>query len=155
LPLAGDGQHSLPRLPVGQPAARSRLPGHLFRAIAIVAKPRARSAPAANCSLAAALAVVPADVRLGRREAAEWRCQLARLDCPHAPLRNPAAANAAGLVCAPSPTLVPESLLRGNVRYRTRSAVSHLSSAAPAIHRILGLHAPDARHLAHWQLHVL
>src|ERR1035441_35560 len=68
----------LSRLSMGQPAARSRISGDLFRAAAMAAACRAQNTAVTNFPLAAATAAVQAHVFVRLREAVERRSELAQ-----------------------------------------------------------------------------
>src|SRR5208283_4095060 len=103
---------------MGCAPAGNRTPCRVLRAAAIMAGPHARSATIPHDVVAAALAPLSADVRLGRRQARHARPDLAWPHGPDVPLRNPAVTNMDRLVRAPVSRVVPEILLRRPVRHR-------------------------------------
>src|ERR1035441_7951057 len=96
----------LSRLSMGQPAARSRISGDLFRAAAMAAARGTRNTAVTNFPLAAAVAALQAHVFVRLREAVERRSELAQPHRAHISLSNTAAADMAGLVCQSTATVV-------------------------------------------------
>src|SRR5262249_53732668 len=90
----------IPFLPVGQPPLGDRVPGDLFRASSANAT-LVPFASFAHHPLAAALAVVPPDVRIRMCQTAQRRSCLAQPDGAAVPLRNPTFANVDRVVCPP------------------------------------------------------
>src|SRR5271165_861078 len=81
------------------------------------ARARARSVrPPAPRALPDMVAALPPHVSLGAREANKRRPNVEAPDRAHLSLPNPAASNALGLVCAAASGVVPEGLLRRDVR---------------------------------------
>ena len=103
----------------------------LFVAPAPLAGPAARRGAAdAGRGLAAPLAVVPADGRVGRRQAFERRPHLGESHCADLPFRDAAAANPGRLVPAPRAGVAAQGPLREHHRHRAVRAAPDRSDRA-------------------------
>src|SRR5215472_4202329 len=98
---------------MGLPVARSRLPGDF---------PNTFLAPC----LAFPLAVVPADVRIRRRQTSEPRPHLGQSDRPQLPLPNAASPDRARLVRRAGSALAHETLHRLGILHRRDRAISDI-----------------------------
>ena len=76
--------------------------------------------------LALSLARLPLTVPIGRREAAVRATDLARPDGPRVPLLDPAAANAARVVCGATPVSGSRNRDRRDPHHRTSRRLPHL-----------------------------
>ena len=155
LSFAGDGRPGFSRFPMGQSVARSRLSRHFFRAAAIVAATFARSSAVANCSLAAATAVVQADVLIRLCETVERRSELAQSHRAHLSLPDPAAADVDWLVCRPIAPVVSKIFVLRHVRDRTGRAVPDFRAATNPVFRRRRHRVTANPDFAYRQLHVL
>ncbi len=114
-----------------------------------------RSAAVADDALAVALVVVSVDVRFRRGKARQRRPDLAQPDRADLSLRNAAAADLDWMVREPVAGLVPETVLRGDVRHRTRCAVPDFSAAPATDDRMRSADLPAIVHHRDRQLLLL
>src|SRR5208283_1418154 len=97
---------------MGQSSARSRIPRHFLRTVAMAAaKAFAGSAAATNRALFAVAAVVQGHVFFRLCKAVQRRPELAQSHCAHVSLSNPAAADVDCLVCQPTAVVVSKSVV--------------------------------------------
>src|SRR5437762_5284055 len=115
----------------------------------------ARVAALADVALAAALALVPADVPIGPDQTALRRSGVAQSDGADFSLRDTTTADLDRLVRAPTAAVVSKILLLRDLCHRGGRAVSVLRAAAAAIHRRCGHGVPPTAHRAHGKLQFL
>ena len=154
--FAGNDWPRFSRFSMGQSAARSRIPRHFLRAVAVAA-PKAFEGnfAATNRALVAVAAVVQARVFLRLRETVQRRPELAQSHRAHVSLSNPAAAHLDWLVCATTAAVVPENVLRRDVWHRAGRAVSDFRAAPAAVLRRRGDCLSPNPDPADRQLHLL
>src|SRR5689334_24350591 len=107
LPVDCHGRAGFYELPVGFPAAGSRLPGDLLRGLGSTPWQIALRGTLHRHDLAVPPANLPADVQFGRGQTDQSRSDMARSDRHDIPLLDTAAAFAAGLVCRAVASVVP------------------------------------------------
>src|SRR5689334_9666079 len=117
---------------MGQPAPGNRPARNLLCASTVSSPAFPGEAAIANPALVVATVAVQIDVSFGGRETGERRCSLAEPDRLNAPLRDPTSSKLDCLAGSPTPALVPEKLLRGDVRNRIGSSVPDFRAPARA-----------------------
>src|SRR5579859_2454474 len=95
-------------LPVGYSADRSWLPGDVLCAVASLAEVITAIRAVDDGAVAAAIAAVPPDVRVGCGQIEQRRSDLARPDGDHLPLFHAATSDSAGVVYAPATRAHPQ-----------------------------------------------
>ena len=154
------------KFPVGHFAAGNGLHRHLHGAIRHALAISCRSAPAAAGAVARVVAIVPADARVGCRQAhleqrPAWaeryagRQHVGIADRTRLSLLDTAAADLDQLVRGEAARLVSEAVGGVRVCCRARAAVVHFRPAPVAVRGVRRDHPADDPHRRHGQLQLL
>src|SRR5215469_2690525 len=124
LPFALRGGRAVSEFSVGHSTARGGIPGNLLCSAAVAAAASAAGKAAfANCAVAVALAALQTHVPVRRREAEQWRPDLAHRHRAEFPFRNSAAADLGWLVRPSDAALGASERPLGAVCDRTGNSV--------------------------------
>jgi len=132
LSFAVHGMPGVPWFSMGHPVVANRVPGDFFCARASAAANGSRRTAIAAGALAAALAALPVDVRIGLREAAQRRSHVAELHRADLSLRNPTVTNLDWLVCPSIAGLGAKSFHDFDVWHRARRSIFDFRAEAVA-----------------------